>query len=273
LRPLSPLTHIPCLCKIDRVKRFFLLPFILLFLMSLPRLGFAERPFLETETAIPTDRGLYRLESGLVFQRIAVNQKQSTFNLGLRYGLIHNLEFNLNLPYLFVSDNGNSKNRPGDLLLKTKIRFLKGRAANPLSVAGQMVLKFPTAGESDFYHTTGVVDLGFIAIASKTFSPLTAHINLGYYFIGNPPGQDLPDQVRYALGLSLEMPDTPLKIIGELFGRSGIGSGTSGDPMTAMSGFSIQPLRGLIIDISAGFGLTKDAPDYLISAGISYLLN
>ncbi len=238
-----------------------------------PNPGFAERPFIETETAIPTDRGRYLLESGLIFNRVAADQKQTIFNLGIRYGLIHNLEFNLEIPYIFVSNQGNSKNRPGDLLLKTKVRFLKGRAANPLSVAGQMILKFPTAGRKAEFNTTGVVDVGFRAIASKTFSPLTAHINLGYYFIGNPPGQDLPDQVRYALGLAVEVPDTPLKILGELFGRSNVGSGTSGDPMTAMGGFSIQPTDAFIIDVLAGFGLTKDAPDYIISSGISYILN
>lgn len=231
----------------------------------------AERPFLTVETAIPTERGTYRIESGLVLKRISNRQKRTEFGVNLRYGLIQNLEFDLETPFLFVKDNDDSKNSIGDLLLKTKIRFIKGRAANPLSIAGQMVIKFPTAGEEDILKTTGVVDVGFVAIASKTFSPATAHINLGYYFIGNPAGKDLSDQVRYALGLESQVEDSPVKLIAELFGQSDTSSSSStADTLVLMGGFALRTRKDLSFDTTVGFGLNDESPDYIINLGVVY---
>ena len=253
------------------VSRFFIrfsLSFFLVFVSS--SLVFAERPFLATERAFPTARGTYRLEGGLNYNRISSDSKKTISRLKLRYGLIQNLEFDLEIPFLFVDSDGKNKNRPGDVLLKTKIRFLKGRAANPLSIAGQMIIKFPTAGKSDVLDTSGVVDVGFLAIASKEFSPITTHINLGYFFIGNPAGKDLPDQIRYSLGLEAEMDHTPIKAVGEITGRADLGSSPSDDQSIAMLGFSLQTQRNLIFDTTVGFGLNKNSPDYVINGGATY---
>lgn len=269
-KPLA-LTRILCICSIGCVKRY---PFFILFFSILfSSYSFAERPFLTTETAIPTKRGTYRLEGGLAFSRLSENEKEAVLKGNLRYGLIHNLEFDLEIPYLFVETGGNNKNRPGDISLNTKIRFLKGRAASPLSVAGQMLIKFPTAGRKDDFKTSGVVDVGFRAIASKSFLPLTAHINLAYFFIGNPPNKVLPDQIRYALGIDFQTEKTPLKFVAELFGREDLESGNSDDQLTAMGGFSIQTQEDLFFDISAGFGLKKNSPDYILNGGATFFLN
>ncbi|MFQ5589124.1 MAG: hypothetical protein ACE5F7_09820, partial [Nitrospiria bacterium] len=217
----------------------------LFLLIFLPGQALAERPFLTIETAIPTEKDTYRIESGLVLNRLSARGKKTQLGLNIRYGLIQNLEFDLETPVLFLRGEGKSKNMLGDILLKTKIRFIKGRAANPLSIAGQMVIKFPAAGKEDFKEdilkTSGVVDVGFVALASKTFVPATAHINLGYYFIGNPAGKDLSDQVRYALGLESEVEGSPLKLIAELFGQSDTSSSSStADTLVLMGGFALR---------------------------------
>ncbi len=239
--------------------------FLLLF-CSAP--SFAERPFHSTETAVPTERGSYRVQGGLTLNRISEDRKKTQLDLNLRYGLIRNLEFELDVPYLFVDDDRGDKNHIGDLSLNTKIRFIKGRVANPLSIAGQILIKLPTAGENRLLKTSGVVDVGFNAIASKAFTPVTAHINAGYFFIGNPDGKDVSDQIRYALGLEFDVLETPITFIGELFGRLDTGSSSfTDDTMVAMGGFSIQTRKALTFDVSAGFGLNDDSPDYMINAG------
>jgi len=232
----------------------------------------AQRPFLATEKAVPIERGTYRLEGGLNYNRISPEQKKTILGLNLRYGLIQNLEFNFEMPFLFVDSLSEDKKRSGDFRLNTKIRFLKGRAANPLSVAGQMIIKFPTAGKSKLLETSGVVDVGFLAIASKEFSPLTTHINLGYFFIGNPAGTNLPDQIRYTLGLEAAMPDARINVIAEITGRADLGSSPSNDQALGLVGFSIQIQEDLVFDTSVGFSLNQNSPDYVINSGLSYSL-
>lgn len=247
---------------------------LLLLFVLIPGRAWAERPFQVTETAVPTEKDTYRLETGLMMNRASAERKRTQVGVNLRYGLIQNLEFDLEMPYLFVESDGRKKNKQGDVLLNTKIRFMKGRAANPLSIAGQMIIKFPTAGENDILETSGVVDVGFLAIASKTFTPVTAHINFGYFFIGNPARQDLSDQIRYAIGLELAFDETPMKLIGELYGRADTSSASdANDVLVLASGFSLQANQSLAFDTTIGYGLNSKSPDYIINIGVTYSFN
>ena len=257
----------------DKKKRslcqwYFL--FLLVFFPLLPSVATAERPFLFTEGAVPIEKRFYRLETGLAINRFSSGTRQTTLDTSLRYGLIQNLEFNLEVPYLFLEDDGEHENQIGDVLLKTKIRFIKGREANPLSIAGQMFIKFPSAGRDDFMRTTGEPDIGFVAIASKEFTPVVAHINFGYIFIGNPPLQDREDELRYSLGLEIKVQEGIFSLTGEVFGSTEIGSTVSNGPLGLLAGLAYNTEPGVLLDLSAGFGITKDSPDYLINAGLAY---
>lgn len=246
------------------VNLFFLLP-------SITNSASAERPFLLTERAIPLERGNYRLETGLVFNRFSSNTRDANLSIDLRYGLIQNLELDLLVPYLFREEEGEHENQIGDILLRAKVRFIKGREANPLSISGQLFIKLPSAGRDRFFGTTGEPDLGVVAIASKEFTPVTAHINFGYIFVGNPPLGDEPDQIRYALGLELQPIDESLALIGEIAGSTEIGNSASKGILNLLGGINYKIDRTAGIDSSVGFGLTEDSPDYLIHLGFTYL--
>lgn len=250
------------------LKSFWI--FFILILICIPTEGFAQRPFLATEKAVPTEMKRYVLEAGLTLNRFSSDEKRSALKGTLRYGLIHNLEIALEIPYLFVDSGASEKNNLGDLSLKTKIRFLKGRVANPLSISGQMIIKFPTAGENTLLQTTGVVDVGFLAIASKKIAPVTAHINLGYAFIGNPDNSNRSDQISYSLGLEFDVMDTPLKVITEVFGYNEIEGSDTDDQLNVLSGFSYRASPELSLDAALGIGLIKNAPDYLLNFGMIY---
>jgi len=243
---------------------FFILPFI-------TKKAFAERPFLQTERAVPVERGKYKLETGLVLNRLSSDTRNSNLLIDLRYGLIQNLEVDLLLPYLFREEDGEHENQIGDLLLRAKVRFLKGREANPLSISGQLFIKLPTAGRDRFFGTTGEPDIGLLAIASKEFTPVTAHINFGYIFIGNPPLRDLPDQILYALGWELQTNADPLTLVGEISGSTEIGNSASRGILNLLGGMNYKLQERVTADASVGFGLTDDSPDYLFNIGFTYL--
>lgn len=243
---------------------FFFLPFI-------AKTASAERPFLLTERAVPLERGNYKLETGLVLNRFSSDTRDANLLIDVRYGLIQNLELDLLLPYLFREADGEHENQIGDVLLRAKVRFLKGREANPLSISGQLFIRMPSAGHDRFLGTTGEPDLGVVAIASKEFTPVTAHINFGYIFIGNPPLGDLPDQILYALGLELQTIEEPLSLIGEISGSTEIGSSASRGILTLIGGINYKFEKTVSADASVGFGLTDDSPDYLVNFGFTYL--
>ncbi len=244
---------------------------VFLFFIFLPVYAFAQRPFLVTESAVPIDRGAYRLETGVVANRYAPGSRGMTFNTSLRYGLIQNLEIDFELPYLFFEDKGRHVDHVGDILLKTKVRFLKGRVANPLSLAGMLVIKFPSAGKKDIFlpEATGEADVGLWAVATKEFDLTTAHINFGYILIGNPAFDDRADQIQYSLGLEHGYWDSNSVLFGELSGSSD-NDDSPNDTLVAAVGFSYEVDLDLFLDASAGLGLTNDSPDYVFSGGLTY---
>lgn len=256
--------------KRERLIHLLILLFILISYLLRPGLVSAERPFSVTERAIPVERGSFRLEAGLSLDRISPNAKGTTLSADLRYGLISNLELDAKLPYLFLERGNEHENRAGDILLRTKIRFLKGREANPLSIAGAMLIKLPSAGHHEFFDTTGEADVGLLAIASKEFASVTAHINFGYIFIGNPPFKSRPDQLRYALGLEFKTDAEPTRMIGEVSGSTDVGSNASNGLLSALVGISYEADQDVVIDTSVGAGLTHGAPDYTWNLGFTY---
>ncbi|HLG21562.1 MAG TPA: hypothetical protein VI382_02010, partial [Candidatus Manganitrophaceae bacterium] len=116
--------------------------------------------------------------------------------------------------------------------------------------------------------TTGEADVGFLAIASKEFDRVMAHINFGYIFIGNPPLEDRADQLRYSLGLEFKTEEELVRLIGEISGGVEVGEAASNGSLNLLGAVSYMADRNVTLDASLGFGLTQDSPDYLFSLGM-----
>jgi hypothetical protein len=262
--------------------RVFLFSFVcsLFLLPSSPAL--ALLPYLDSETAVTVDRGKSKLD--LSFQGDRWNSRLSTFALKaeLTSGLINNLDFSVDVPYLFRNQNKvKDENGLGDLTLKAKVRFIKGREANPVSIAGQLAVKFPSCDRHKGLspECTGEPDVGIRAIASKEFFPVTVHLNLGYVFIGNPPNSKLDDIVTYSLAFDYLTVADRLHVVGELAGETNRYPKSTGGPMTqSTSANPLSVLLGLLYDLDAtaalslagNIGLTHASPDYGLSVGFRY---
>lgn len=245
------------------LKSFFLLA--ILFLVH-PAFAFGEAPFLVTETAIPIDRASYRAEGG--FRLDKANRDITALSASLRYGLINNLEVSASLPYLLADDGMKSRNQFGDIVLAAKVRFIKGREANPLSIGGVMQVKVPFGTSNTLTQTTGESDVGFLALASKEIPPYQAHLNLGYTFIGGSQ----PDRLHYSFGLDYKDFRPNLSLMGELFGSAN-DSGASHDNWSGALGVSTFVRPDLRLDGALGLGLSHHAPDYILSLRGSYFFN
>ncbi|MGH7273539.1 MAG: hypothetical protein ACREIQ_03655, partial [Nitrospiria bacterium] len=146
-------------------------PITLIFLSLLsfwPSSVYASRPFLAAERSEPIERGTSRLEMGYEYASFSDTDHLQTVLIEMTHGLVNNLDFEVEVPILFAKQDGNSQEGLGDLRLKSKVRFLKGREANPLSLSGQLLIKFPTCDKDETAISTldptctGEVDVGLL---------------------------------------------------------------------------------------------------------------
>ena len=238
-------------------------------IFSLP--AFAVRPFFITEYAVPVERGGSRLEIGLTYKRLSPNHRTYQLLSELTQGIINNLDFEIEVPYI-VSSGVPSSDGIGDISLKSKLRFLKGREANPLSLSGQLLIKFPACDEDKGLseECTGEADVGVLGIASKEFHPVIVHLNLGYILIGNPGNQDFRDVFRYSLAFDYLTALESLRLIAEFAGETQRDPNESADPVALQFGALMGVGAGIAFDGSFGFGLTRASPDFFINSGLTY---
>jgi Putative MetA-pathway of phenol degradation len=260
--------------------RPFFLFFILASTLFASRPALALLPYIDSETAVPVERGKSRLDLSMQDDRWSHRLSIYGLKAELSYGLINNLEFSVNAPYLFRRVKGPGKvdgvgneDGLGDLTLKAKIRFIKGREATPVSIAGQLSVKFPSCDDHKklSQECTGEPDVGLRAIASKEFFPVTVHLNLGYIFIGNPPNSNLDNVLTYSLAFDYVTVVNDLRVAGELAGETNRDPDTPEDPLAALIGLLYDVDMTKVLTLAGSVGLTKASPDFSLSAGFRYL--
>ncbi|HSG06467.1 MAG TPA: hypothetical protein VLB09_08725, partial [Nitrospiria bacterium] len=218
-------------------------------------------PYLYSDTAVPVERGKSRLDFTVGFEKWSLKPRETRyiFDTELSYGLINNLEFTVQVPYVVRDPNGKgSRSGLGDLNLKAKIRFIKGRAANPVSMSGMILLKFPGCDEDKGLtpECTGETDLGIKGIASKEFFPVTMHLNLGFIVVGNPPNSSLDDVFAYGLAFDMLTRVEFLHAVAELSGETNRDPDAKSDPHSLLIGLLYDIDIKKSVSLAADFGLT-----------------
>ena len=256
----------------------FLLALTLILTIGFSSTVFAFRPFLETDSAVPLEKGASLLESGFKYERYS-SPTANNYQLSaeLTFGLLTNLEFEVEIPYVILKTDSIDNSGLGDVTLKWKLGLLKAREAIPLSLAAQLVVKLPTCDEGKLYDDranrtcTGETDIGFVGLATKEFASVTVHLNLGYFFIGDPAGIDLKNVFRYSLGIQdhsiLPAAITPMI---ELAGETQRNPSVNSDPISVLAGVGYDIGRGILLDAALSFGVTRASPDYSFTVGMTY---
>lgn len=234
---------------------------------------FARRP-LTTQSAYPVEVHKVKLESGIKYSNFPHRDEAYSLDIELNYGIINNLDVGVEVPYVFWRPDGSEKvETVGDMILKSRLLFLKGREGNPISLTIQPFFKVPTPeNDKDVLESglsTGETDFGFLVIATRELpQALLAHMNLGYVFTNKPSfGRDYENVFSFKLAMEYK-PEGDIEFMGELTGE------THKDPdeddlFSILLGARYRLKEGVLVDAGFGVGLSNSSPDSVATVGLT----
>lgn len=236
--------------------------------------SFAARPLI-IDDAVPLDFQQCKIEGGGWYEKDA-GCHDWLWPVGLGYGLVPSLEVNLGLGGTFqqqldIDESGrecvSSAGGMGDLLVSAKWQFLDESRWIPRQAVVPTV-KFPTA-DRDNGLGSGEMDCDVTWIASKSLpDKWGVHFNLGYAFIGKPPGEDAGDVIHYGASVDYIIAD-PLQWVGEIYAEKELLGGTS-HVVIFNTGLRWTVIDGLVLDAAAGSSISRAGPDLTATAGFTW---
>jgi hypothetical protein len=245
---------------------------------------FAQLPFYTDDPAV-TERGKFHFEFFNEYDALQhqyPNLRQNTASYKLNYGLPHNLELDVDFPYLSIFrflETQNS-NGAGDVNLGVKWNFHKAAPSSRVpTLSASLYFEFPT-GDASQQLGSGLIDYWFTVIAQKPLSDKTRiNANLGYLFAGNTSVGALGIQSSrghvYTGGLSaLHDFNARLTLGVELYGAFSNQGSLGRSQLQAMIGGQFAVRRGMTLDfgllggkyiasprVGAQIGFSLDFPD------------
>jgi hypothetical protein len=249
--------------------------------LTLPAPGWADRPFLATDRADPVEKGQTELEAGFLYQQYLSNGRLSMLQLELTDGILNDLDFEVEVPILFLQSGNSAENGLGDVNLKAKARLLHAREGRPVTLGVELKVKLPTCNQdrlSTFNPScTGKTDVGMIGLASKTYRSVTVHLNFGYTFVGGDVTVSTPTTYSRALrntlnySVAIEWPVTAVSpqfsLTAEVAGQTSSDPADSIFPLVGDIGATYTFNQVVTIDAELGKGLTSSAPRLIAGAG------
>ena len=246
--------------------------FICTILFTLP--AYAHRP-LTTQSAYPEKVHKIKLETGLRFLNYPEGNDAYSIDIEANYGVINNLDIGVEIPYVFwrPSQSDKKADTVGDMILKSRLLFLKGREGNPISLTIQPFFKLPTPENNEDVLmsglSTGETDFGFLFIATREMSQLlSAHMNMGYTFINKPSwGKEYENVFSFKVAVEYSA-DKEIKIVGE------VSSETNKDPheddlFSILLGARYRMMEGVLLDAGFSAGISDASPDSTATVGLT----
>jgi Putative MetA-pathway of phenol degradation len=247
---------------------------------------YAQLPFYTDDTDV-TERGKWHFEFFNEYDALQLqypNLQQNTANMKLNYGLPHNLELDVDAPYLAIhrSAGNEPSSGAGDTNLGIKWNFRKESKGSRLpALSASLYIEFPT-GDANQQLGSGLTDYWLNFIGQKSLSEKTRITgNVGFLFAGNTSTGALGTQNTrghvYTGGLSMlhDFSDR-LTLGGEIYGAYTDSGDLGRSQLQAMAGgqyairngvaFCFGLLGGKYVAsprIGGQIGFSVDFPDIL----------
>lgn len=248
-----------------------------------------QLPFYTDDTGV-TERGKWHFEFFNEYDALQEqypNLRQNTANFKLNYGLPHNLELDVDFPWLAIDRAAGSQTSTGvgDADMGIKWRFHnESKGSRAPALAASLYIEFPT-GDPHQQLGSGLTDYALNFIGQKSLSEKTRlTANLGILFAGNTSTgvigtQNTRGQV-YTGGLSLLHDFSPrVTLGGEIYGAYADSRNPDRSQLQAMAGgqYSIRNGLSFCFGVLGGkyvasprlggqVGFTMDFPDLWASS-------
>ncbi len=238
----------------------FVLGLLILSPLFVPVTAWPGRP-LDTEDTGTLDPGKTDLELSGDYARNPNDRAWSAKGV-VSAGILPKLEARIESSFLFLNpDEGNAVEGVGDSLIGIKYRLVDETETRPALLSG-FTLRLPTGDDARGLGAEDV-DIGILAVVSKSLGPVTANGNVGYTVVARDGGLNF-----WSLNGSIEYRVTNAwSLVGEVVGS--LGTGRAEDTVVLRAG-SVYAITGrLKLDGALGFGLTRASPDLLATIGVT----
>jgi hypothetical protein len=217
--------------------------------------GTLEPGSVELEVSLDHERGGDGTESGA--------PGGPTVNVGLA----PRLEVGAGTGFVVVDPDGAPASAGfGDTFLKVKYRLLDETPSRPAILAA-VTTRLPTGDEDRGLGEPGV-DVQAIGVVGKTFGALTINVNGGYVFVTDDRARD-----HVFVGASAEYDVSEAwTILTEVVGELSTARRRD-DEVVLRAGAIWAVTERVKLDAAVGVGVTRAAPDLLLSLGLTILFN
>ena len=251
---------------------------LLLYAIGFATPSMAQLPFYTDDPAV-TDRGKFHFEffnEYDVLQLQYPNRHQNTANYKLNYGLPHNLELDVDVPYLAILRAAvPDAIGGGDTNLGIKWEFHKqARVSHAPALGASLYIEFPT-GDSNQQLGSGLMDYWLNTIAQESLTDKTRiNLNVGYLFAGNSSTGAVGVQSSrghvYTGGLSILHDFTARLTLGaEVYGGYDPTGNFGRSQLQFMLGTQYQLRNGLNVDLGVLGGKFVGSPQVGAQIGFS----
>ncbi|MFN7137746.1 MAG: hypothetical protein ACK4UN_00230 [Limisphaerales bacterium] len=155
-----------------------------------------------------------------------------------------------------------------DTVLSLKGRLLSQEHYYPISLSAEGTVKVPTASRARDLGT-GETDLGFVLIATRSWSQTSIDLNVGYTLSRVFRGQREGDQMFYGGAIRHPIGER-WQLFTEVFAESDTND-FSDTVLMGRAGFQTQIASRLLYSAAAGTGLRRGSPDFTATTGFTFL--
>jgi hypothetical protein len=116
---------------------------------------------------------------------------------------------------------------------------------------------------------TGEVDFDLTWIASKPLNNrLSVHLNAGYSWLGDRPGEAMHDVVHYGAAVMWQARKR-LELVGEVHANTSVGD-SAGNVVFGNAGLRWRVFEKLVLDAAAGGRIHGAGPEFLATVGLTW---
>jgi hypothetical protein len=239
----------------------------------------AQMPFYTDDPAVTEPRVLhfefYNEYDGLQSSQYP-NLNQNTANFKVNYGLPHNLELDIDAPYIAIYRTGSKQNSAGpgdtDLGMKWRIRSAS-RGSHVPALGASFYVEFPT-GDVHQQLGSGLTDYWLNSIVQEPIADRTRlTANVGFLFAGNTSTGVIGIQTTrghvYTGGLSLLHDFNPRLTLGaEVYGGVADTKGLGRDQLQGLAGGTYELRNGLSVTFALLGGKYEASPKIGTQVGL-----